>query len=325
MLDRRAFLGALALLAAPRAVEAQQVAKVYRVGILWHVPEPSTSPFFDLFRQSLGESGYVEGTNLSFAHRWLEKGHVEHLPDLATDLVRLKVDVLFAAHPATIRAVVRATTTIPIVVISGSDLVDPGFVASLARPGGNITGVAGRIEDLNEKLLELLKESLRGASRVAVVGGPQMVTRYRMRMEVAARSLGVQLQFLEVNSLSELDTAFATAAKAHAAGVVLLATPIFSYDETPVAKLALQRRLPAIYWRSGFPEAGGLMSYGPDRAYMWKRAGALVARVLKGARPADLPVEEADRFRLVINLKTAKALGLTIPPSLVARADQVIQ
>ena len=269
---RRIGLAVVLIILSSLPAAAQHAPNVYRVGILWHETQPSTSPFFDVFLQSLGESGYVEGANLSFAHRWSDR-RVGHFPDLATDLVRLKVDVLFATHPAAIR-VKRATTTIPIVVISGGDLVDPGFVASLARPGGNITGVSGRIEELNEKLLELLKESRRNASRFAVVGGSLAVRSHRVSMEAAAQSLRVQLQFLGVPSLRELDAALATAAKAHAEGVVLLPTPFFSTDETQVAKIALQRRLPAIYWRSGFPEAGGLMAYGPDRAYLWKRAGA---------------------------------------------------
>ena len=325
-MNRRTFLCGLTLgtLVTPLAVEAQSTEKMYRVGLLWHGPEPSTSPFFEVFRQSLVDSGYVEGANLSFLHRWSE-GHLERLRDLANDLVRLKVDVLFASHPRAIRAVAEATMTIPIVVLSAGDLVDAGLVSSLARPGGNITGVSGRVEELNEKLLELLKESMPSASRVAVLGGAIAVGLHRKGMEIAARSLGVRLAFVEVTSLKDLDAAFETAAKARAEGLVLLATPLFAFNEMQVAKLALQRRLPAIFWRSGFPEAGGLMAYGPDRAYMWRRGGALLGRVLKGARPADLPVEQADRFRLVINLKTAKALGLTIPPSVLGRADLVIQ
>jgi len=308
---------------APLAAEAQEAGKVYRVGILWLGPDPAPSnPFFDVFRQSLGDSGYFEGTNLSFSHRW---GRPERLRDLATELVRLKVDVLFAGHSPAIRAVSEATTTIPIVVISVGDPVEAGLVTSLARPGGNITGLSGRVQELNEKLLELLKEITPSASRVAVLGSRISVEPHRQGMEVAARSLGVRLQFLEVTSLTELDAAFETAAKARAEGLVLLPTPLLTFNEKRIAALALQRRLPAIFWRSQFPEAGGLMAYGPDLAYVWRRAGALVARILKGARPADLPVEQADRFRLVINMKTAKALGLTIPQSVLGRADQVIE
>jgi ABC-type uncharacterized transport system substrate-binding protein len=232
---------------------------------------------------------------------------------------------MFASTGFTIRALAEATTAIPIVMISMADPVDTGLITSLARPGGNMTGVSGRVEELNEKLLELLKESVPSVSRVAVLGTPTAVGLYRKGMEVAARSLRVRLRFLEVASRKELDATFETAAKARAEDLVLLPLALFALNESRVAGLALQRQLPTIFWRSAFAEAGGLMAYGPDRADMWRRAGALVARILKGARPADLPVEQADRFRLVINLKTAKALGLTIPQSLLVRADEIIQ
>jgi putative tryptophan/tyrosine transport system substrate-binding protein len=306
------------------AVEAQQAGKVYRIGVIWFGPEPSTPPGFEVFRQSLRESGYVEGTNLSFLHRWSER-RPERLSDLATDLVRLKVDVLLAWGTLAIRAMTEATTTVPIVIISVADPVDSGLITSLARPGGNITGVSGRVEELNEKLLELLKESKPSASRVAVFGHPTAVGLHREGMEVASRSLGVRLQFLKVTSLAELDAAFEAAAKGRAEGLVLLPTVLFAFNERWIAGLALRRQVPTIFWRSEFAEAGGLMAYGPDAAYLWRRAGWLAASILKGARPADLPVEQADRFRLVINLKTAKALGLTIPQTLLLRADQVIE
>lgn len=322
--QRRKFLLTVgALFAAPRSMEAQQAGKLYRVGILWHAREPSTPPSFDVFRQSLADAGYAEGRNLAFAHRWSER-RPERFPDLAGELVRLKVDVLVATSTPAIRAVAAATATIPIVVVSVGDPVDARLVTSLARPGGNITGLSSRAEELNEKLLELLKESRPSASRIAVLGGTS-VGLHREGMEVAARSLGVRLQFVELASPKELDAAFETAAKARAEGVVLLPTVFFALNPGPIAKLALERRLPAIFWGSQFPEAGGLMAYGPDHSYMFQRAGALVGRILKGARPADLPVEQADRFRLVINLKTAKALGITIPQSLLWRADRVIE
>jgi putative ABC transport system substrate-binding protein len=309
------------------AVEAQQAGKVYRVGILWLDAEPSIPRGFNVFQQSLGDSGYVEGTNLSFLHRWAERRH-DRLLDQAAELVRLRVDVLLANGTLPIQALAEATTTIPIVIISVSDPVDTGLIASLARPGGNITGVSGRVEELNEKLLGLLKECIPSASRIAVMGGTT-VGRGRQKMEVAARTLGVRLQFLElapkVASLKEVDAAFEAAAKARAEGLVLLPTIFLAQNQDWIAGRALRRQLPTIFWRSDFPKDGGLMAYGPDSAYMWQRAGALVARILKGARPADLPLEQADRFRLVINLKTAKALGLTIPQSLLVRADEVIQ
>jgi len=314
---------AVGLLLVPLTAGAQSDGKVYRVGILWLGTAPSTPPGFEVFKQSLSDSGYVEGTNVSFVQRW--GGRLDHLREQAAELVRLEVNVLLVSGTVPIRAAAEATTTIPIVVIAVSDPVDAGLIASLARPGGNITGVSGRVEELNEKLLGLLKESKPSISRVAVFGAPTAVGPHRQSMEVAARSLGVRLQFLEVTSLKEIDAAFEAAAKARAEGLVLLPTVVFALNQEWVAGHALQRQLPTIFWRSTFPKAGGLMAYGPDTAYMWQRAGALVAKILKGARPADLPVEQADRFHLVINLKTAKALGLSIPQSILIRADEVIQ
>jgi ABC-type uncharacterized transport system substrate-binding protein len=320
----------LSLFAAPLAAEAQQAEKMYRVGILStsHEPlqyyEPCCPPYYEPFMRSLADSGYVGGRNVSFAYRWA-RDDLDRLPALAIELVRLGVDALFATTAPAIRALAKATTTIPIVVISVTDPVDTGLVASLARPGGNMTGVSSRVGELSEKLLELLKESTPTASRVAVLGHPTAVGLHRKRMEVAARSLKVRLQFLEVTSLKDLNAVFETAAKARAQGLVLLPTVLFATDPRQTAGLALQHRLPTIFWRSQFAEVGGLMAYGPDDVYALQRAGALVARILKGARPSDLPFEQADRFRLVINLKTAKALGLTIPQSLLQRADQVIQ
>jgi putative tryptophan/tyrosine transport system substrate-binding protein len=217
----------IGLALAPLAAEGQQAEKVYRVGILWPDSEPATSSGFDVLRQSLADSGYVEGTNLSFSHRW-SGGRRERLRDLATELVHLKVDVLFASTGFTIRALAEATTAIPIVMISMADPVDTGLITSLPRPGGNITGVSGRVEELNEKLLELLKESVPSVSRVAVLGTPTAVGLYRKGMEVAARSLRVRLRFLEVASLKELDATFETAAKARAEGLVLLPLALFA-------------------------------------------------------------------------------------------------
>jgi putative tryptophan/tyrosine transport system substrate-binding protein len=322
-MDRRRFLltSLAGVLAAPFAAAAQQAGKVYRVGILSAGGEPSPP---SIFRQSLADSGYVEGTNLSFVYRWAD-GDFDRLPALAIELIRLQVDVLCSVSMPAIHALAEATTTIPIVGISVGDPVDAGFVASLGRPGGNITGVTGRVLELNEKLLQLLKESTPRASRVAVLGTPTSVGRDRKGMEDAARSLKVQLRFVEVVSRDELDSAFEVMAKSRAEGLVVLPTLLLTLNQSRIAALASQRRLPSIYWASEFAETGGLMAYGPDWPYMSRRAGVLVARILKGARPVDLPIEQADRFRLVINLKTAKVLGLTIPPSLLARADQVIE
>jgi putative ABC transport system substrate-binding protein len=326
---RRLGLGvalALGLILAPLVGRAQQPGKVYRIGILSPGREPPiqlTVPYYESFRRSLADSGYVEGRNVSFEYRWADDPN--RLPALAIELVRGGVDVLFALSSPAIRALAEATTTIPIVVISVLDPIDSGLVASLARPGGNITGLSSRVVELNQKLLEMLKESMPTASRVAVLGSPTSIERSRNEMEAAARSLRVRLQFLEVTSPKEIDSAFETASKARAEGLVLLPTVLFALSQRRIAGLALQRRLPTIFWRSQFAEAGGLMAYGPDEVYALQRAGALVARILKGARPSDLPVEQVDRFRLVINLKTATALGLTIPPSILVRADEIIR
>jgi putative ABC transport system substrate-binding protein len=303
--------------------ETRETGKVSRVGMLWQ-GRRFAGPYMDLFLQTLAEAGYIEGRNISFAHRWAESRE-DRLADLATELLRLKVDVLVASSTPAIRAVAQATTTIPIVALSVGDPVELGLARSLARPGGNITGVSGRVQELNQKLLEVLKESTPKAVRIAVIGVPEAIKLRRDEMEVAARSLGVRLQFLEVTRFEDLEAAFDRAAKAHAEGLVILPSPLFAFNEGLIAELALRRQLPSIFWRHWYAEAGGLLAYGPDVRDQWRRAGILVAKILKGVRPADLPVEQADRFRLVINLKTAKALGLTIPPSLLARADQVIE
>jgi putative ABC transport system substrate-binding protein len=309
----------------PRALaETPQTGKIKRVGMLWQGSQGLQSPVFDVFLQNLAGRGYHEGRNVTFVHRWSESRH-DSLPDLATELVRLKSDALVAMSTPAIHVLSQATTTIPIVVLSAADPVDEGLITSLARPGGNITGVTGRAPELSAKLLELLKESTPKASRIAVMGQSATVELRRNELEAAARSLGVRLQFLVVTRAGELDAAFEMATKERAEGVVLLPTFFFAANEARIAELALRRRLPTIFWRSWFAEAGGLMAYGPDNAEQWRRAGTLVAKILGGAKPADLPIEQADRFRLVINLKTARALGLTIPPTLLLRADQVIE
>ncbi|HEV8141741.1 MAG TPA: ABC transporter substrate-binding protein [Methylomirabilota bacterium] len=321
MQRRRFVIGGLASAVNLIAAEA---AKVHRVGILWPGRKPSTSPYFDDFRQSLRDAGYAEGTNLAFSPLWAEDRN-ERLRDLAAELIRLNVDLLFSAYTPVIRALANATATVPIVALMVGDPVDDGLIASLARPGGNITGLTGRATELSEKLLALLKESRPGASRIAVLGTARAVAFYRARMEAAARSMEIRLQFLEVASPAELDTLFDKAAKARAEGLVLLPGPMVVTNQTRLAKLALERQFPAIFWRMDFPEAGGFMAYGPDLADLWRRGGGMVAKILKGAKPSDLPVERSDRFRLVINLQTAKALGLTTPPALLMRADKVIE
>ena len=312
------------ILLAYLASDAEQPGKRYQVGILWSQREPMLPPLFSAFGTALANAGYVESKNLSFVHRWAE-GRRDRFPVLANELTGLKVDVLFAIGSPAIQALAEATATIPIVVISVGDPVAAGLIASVARPGGNLTGLSARALDLNVKLLELLKESAPRASRIAVMGGIA-VARSRDEMEAAARSLKVKLQFLELplGTRDELEATIERAARVRAEGLVLLPTVVVAANIRRVAQLALERRLPAIFWQSEFAEVGGLMGYGPDYLYLWQRAGALVGRILSGARPADLPVEQADRFRFVINLKTAKALGLTIPQAVLLRADQLI-
>jgi putative ABC transport system substrate-binding protein len=332
-MDRRAFITVVggSILATPLVAETQQAGKVYRVGILWvepdRVAQAATSPpiaaDFDLFRQSLTDNGFVEGRNLLLLHRW--SPDLGRFPDLATELIRLNVDVLFTADTPGIRAAAGATQTIPVVILSVGDPLESGLVASLARPGGNITGLSNRAPELSVKLLELLKECIPRASRIAVIGGTA-VGRWRKEMEVAAPSMGTRLQFVELtNPQKEVDAAFETIAKARAEGLVLLPTIFFAKNPVRIARLALHHRLPAIFWERHFPAAGGLMAYGPDLPHLWQRAGVLVAKILRGAKPSDLPVEQADRFSLVINLQTAKALELAIPQSVLIRADKVIE
>jgi len=306
--------------------ETRQTGKVYRVGMLWQGVRGFGSGPFDLFLQSLAERSYVEGRNITFVHRWADFDTArEPLEALAKELLDLNVDVLFASSTPAIHALAKVTTTVPIVAMSVVDPVGEGLVRSLARPGGNVTGVSGRTRELDTKLLGLLKESRPRASRFAVIGSAASVSLSRDELEVAARSLGVQVQFLQVMRAQDIEVAFEMADKQRAEGLVMLPTLLLAANERWIAELALRHKLPTIFWRNWFAEAGGLMAYGPDNVDQWQRAGTLVAKILSGVKPADLPVEQADRFRLVINLKTAKALGLTIPRTLLLRADQVIE
>jgi len=310
----------LGLFAAETRQAGKAYQKAYQVGMLWLGRERPKPPWqFAQFEQSLADSGYVEGKNVTFLHRWSQ--NTAGFRDHADELIRLKVDVLVAYAPEAIRAAIHATTTIPVVILTVEDPIENFPIASLSRPGGNVTGLSARVTELNGKLLELLKECLPSASRIAVTGGTE-VGRSRKEMEVAAHSIGTRLQFVELtNPEQEVEAAFETITKARAEGVVLLPTLFFTMNLGRIARLALLHRLPTIYWRPDFPAAGGLMAYSPDLTYFWRRAGVLVAKILSGARPADLPVEQADRFRLVINPNTAEALGLTIPQTLLARAD----
>ncbi len=322
---RIAFITALAvgLLAAPLLVGAQQPAKVPRVGILRDVtPSPGPDDPFPEFRQGLRELGYVEGQNIVLEYRSAE-GKPERLPALAAELVRLKVDLIVAVFTPAALAAKNASTTIPIVFIAG-DPLGSGLVPSLARPGGNITGVTNIFRELSPKRLQLLKEVVPKVSRVGVLftrTNPLQVTSWT-ETENAAKSLGVTLQAMRVEGPKDLESAFEAARKGRVGALVVLAREA---GIQRAAVLSARARLPAISPIREFAEAGGLMAYGVNFHDLFRRAATYVDKILKGAKPADLPVEQPTRFELVVNLKTAKALGLTIPQSILIRADQVIQ
>src|ERR1700730_11128260 len=348
VMERRTFLGVIAgsLLAAPLAAEAQQTGKVYRIGVLTPVPlsalEASSSrpkdqggssvpgPCADnphnLLKWAFCQFGYVEGRNIAIEERW---GGPDRLPALATELVSLKVDIIHAIGPVAIRAAKQATTTIPIpiVMMTSGDPVALGFVESVARPGGNITGVSFLGEKLSGKLLELFKQAVPRASRVAVLWNPANRTHanYLIDAQEAAQSLGVALRPLEVRASDDFSHIFDQVNRERDNAVLMLLDPLFTANARLIAQFSARSRVPALYGAREVADAGGLMTYGPNLAEMNRQMASYVDRILKGAKPADLPVEQPSKFELVINLKTAKALGLTIPPSLLQRADQVIE
>jgi putative tryptophan/tyrosine transport system substrate-binding protein len=326
-MDRRAFVSGitLGLLAAPLAAEAQQATKIHRIGFL--SPSSSADPsILDAFREGLREVGYVEGQNITIASRWAE-GKYDRLPGLAAQLVGLKVDIIVATAVPAIRAAKEATRTIPIIMAVVVDPMATGLVASLARPGGNITGLSSMAPQMTGKQLEMLKEVVPKASLVAVLWNPANAGNAPQIQQAqdAARALGVRLQPLGARGSSEIDSAFATMTSTQSGAVIVLVDAMLLDHRTQIADLAAQRRLPAVYGLRDHAAAGGLMAYGPNRLDIVRRAATFVDKILKGAKPGDLPVEQPTKFELIINLKTAKALGLTIPPSLLQRADQVIE
>jgi ABC-type uncharacterized transport system substrate-binding protein len=316
--------------------EAQQPRKVPRVGILPPGPISERVHLWEAFREGLRELGYVEGQNITLV---FPSGEVkpERLPHLAAELVNLKVDVIVAATTVAAQAAKEATKTIPIVMPIAGDPVGTGLVASLARPGGNVTGLTTIASDLSGKRLELLKEVVPRVSRIAVLlnpssanGPPQVQRDSQMTLlmretEVTARSLGVQLQRLELRGPDDFEKVFQAATKERAGALIALDDPFLFTHRTRIVKLAAKSRLPAIYGFREFVEAGGLMSYAANVADMYRRAATYVDKILKGTKPADLPVEQPTKFELVINLKAAKQIGLTIPPNVLARADKVIK
>ena len=317
---------AVCILLAPRAAGAQQSGKVHRIGFVGTRSASDTSPQLDAFRQGLRELGWVEGQNIVIEHRYAE-GRFDRLPDLAAELVRLKVDIIVAPASPAAAAAKNATETIPIVMVGVSEPVGLGLIASLARPGGNITGTSAIWPELVGKQLEQLKEIVPKVRRVAILSNPANPAHALSirEVKVAARSLGVQLQLLEARGPTEFDGAFATMAKERVGALLVAADPVFSLHRTRLADLAAKSRLPTMHGLRENVEAGGLMSYGPSSPDTFRRAATFVDKILKGAKPADLPVEQPTKFELVINLKTAKAIGLTMPRSLLLRATEVIQ
>ena len=309
-IGRRAFISLLAGAAAwPRAAHAQQSKKIPRIGVLWPNP-PAT---FEAMRQGLKDFGYVEGQNVAFEFRWAE-GKLDQLPELAADLVRLQVDVI-------------VTQTIPIVFVAMGDPLASGVVASLARPGANLTGTTRMISEMSAKHVELIKEAVPSLAKLAVLWNPTNSSHAPALQAVhaAGRALSLQMQPLEVRTAAELDGTFDVIVRERADGVLFIADPVFFIALKRMADFVTSSRLPAIANFTEFPKLGGLIGYAPSIPDEFRHAASHIDKILKGARPADLPVEQPTRFQLVINLKAAKALGLELPPMLLARADQVIE
>jgi putative tryptophan/tyrosine transport system substrate-binding protein len=325
-MERRTFMALVSggLLAAPLAVEAQQVGRVPRIGVLGSVH----SAQWDGFRQGLRELGYTEGRTILIEWRWTE-GKAERAPELAADLVRLQPDLILTSGPQPTAAGKAATATIPIVFIGVADPIRAQLVATFARPGGNITGLATLVpEGWVGKMIELLKEAVPQISRVAVLINPTNAMHQQIvanELSGVAERLRLTLLTVEARAADALEGAFETAVRSRAGAIFVLGDPLNFVHRARIAELAAKHRLPAMYLFRESVEAGGLMAYGPSFHDLGRRAASYVDKILKGAKPADLPVEQPTKFELVINLKTAKALGLTIPPSLMGRADEVIQ
>ena len=308
-----------------RGLRAQQKAMPV-IGFLSSTSPGPYAPFVAAFRQGLSETGYVEGQNVAIEYRWADD-HYDRLPALAADLVGRKVDVIAVGAISSALAAKSATSTIPIVFLSSSDPVELGLVASLARPGGNLTGVGFMSTELMPKRFELLSELVPQVRLIALLVNPSNANAERIMRDVqeAARTKGVQLHVLKASSESEIDAAFASLVQLHAGALVVGADPFFSSRREQLVALAARHAVPAIYALRDFAAVGGLISYGPSLTVVYHQVGLYVGKILKGAKPADLPVEQPTRFELVINLKTANALGLTVPPSILARADEVIE
>ena len=326
--QRRIFAVALCtvLFALCVSAHAQQPTKIPRIGLLFTATPSAAAARIEAFRQGLRELGYVEGKNILIEQRYAE-GQLNHMNELAAELVRLKVDVIVTIGPAATRPAKEATHAIPIVMGVDDDPVGNGFVASLARPGGNITGLASLAPEIGGKQLELLKEIVPRLSRVAVLGtSTQPGNAQSLReAEVAAGALAVKLQYLDVLSPKDIEPVFRTASNGRAEAVLVLRASVFFSHRKQIVDLAAKRQLPAMYYTTEYVEEGGLMTYGVSITDLFRRAATYVDKILKGARPADLPIEQPTKFELVINLKTAKRIGLTISPNVLARADRVIK
>jgi putative tryptophan/tyrosine transport system substrate-binding protein len=326
VITRRVFVGSLTggLVAAPFAAEAQAVGKVYRVGIL-STANPRSASIFQAFEQRLRELGYVEGQNLAVEFRYAE-GKVDRLPGFVAELIRLNVNVIVTTTDPATRAAKGATTNIPIVMLAiNYDPVALGYIAGLARPGANVTGLFFQHRELTAKRFGLFKEMLPTARRVTILTDSLTVDQLKA-VEAANRSVGLKLQLLELrNPPYDFESVFRVVTRSGAEALFVLESPFIFRERTQIAQLGLRNRLPTSFAFREYVGVGGLTSYGVNFLDMWRRAAEYTDKVLKGAKPGDLPVEQATKFELVINLKTAKALGLTIPPSLLLRADEIIQ
>ena len=328
MMNRRTFVGtaAVALLVVTSPGDAQSSTKVPRIGVLYTGTPSTASQSSEAFRQGLREQGYVDGQNIVVENRFGD-GKPERLIELAAELVRIKVDVIVTSTDESIVAVKRQTQTTPIVMTASNDPVGTGFVSSLARPGGNVTGFTSISPELSAKKLELLREAVPGLSRVAIMWNPDIpgaLLDYKATEE-AARSLRLQLQSVEVSRADDIDRAFSALTTGRAEALIVVPSTLTLDNRGKIASLAQKNRLPSMYGGRAFAEAGGLMAYGSILTERWRRAATYVDKILKGAKPGELPVEQPTKFELVINMKTAKALGLTLPSSLLRRADELIQ
>ena len=328
MITRRAFIGGLAggLLAAPLAADAQQAGKVPRIGFLGNSTAALEANLVGPFREGLRDLGYVEGRNILIEYRWAE-GKYERFPALVAELIALKVDVIVTAGTPAALAVKKAAPSVPLVMAAVGDPIGVGLVASLARPGGNSTGLTAIAPELEGKRLELLREVVPKLSHIAVLWNPDNPFQADSLKETraAAQVLGIKVQLLGVRTPEELPAAFAAILRERPGALLVLADRIFLHNRVSIVDFEAKHRLPGVYAYRELVEAGGLMSFGPSYAGMHRRAAYYVDKILKGAKPGDLPVEQPTKFELVINLRAAKALGLTIPPSLRLRADEVIQ